>query len=144
MKHLYMKKEEVENEQEKGSGEQMEIRQLVYFVAVAEKGTITEAAKSLHISQPPVSVQLKLLEEELGCVLFDRNTRHMELTEAGQKFYQRASAILEQFDSARREMRDIESGSRGHIKDRCGFFPVRWDVSGLDERIPKGSSEDSF
>ena len=109
----------------------MEIRQLVYFVAVAEKGTITEAAKSLHISQPPVSVQLKLLEEELGCVLFDRNTRHMELTEAGQKFYQRASAILEQFDSARREMRDIESGVAGTLRigvvsSLCGGMFLDW------------------
>ena len=119
----------------------MEIRQLVYFVAVAEKGTITEAAKSLHISQPPVSVQLRLLEEELGCVLFDRNTRHMELTEAGQKFYQRASAILEQFDSAKREMKDIESGVAGTLRlgvvsSLCGGMFLDW-LKGFRRDHPK-------
>ena len=50
----------------------MDIRQLQYFVRIADEGSITGAARSLHMSQPPLSMQMKLLEEELGVTLFDR------------------------------------------------------------------------
>lgn len=62
----------------------MDIRQLRSFVAVVDHGTMTAAGKALHISQPPLSAQIKSLEEELDCTLFDRTTRKMELTEAGR------------------------------------------------------------
>ncbi|WP_145614220.1 LysR family transcriptional regulator, partial [Bacillus licheniformis] len=53
----------------------MDIRQLKYFVTIAREGKITTAAKRLHIAQPPLSRQLKQMEEELGVVLFDRNKK---------------------------------------------------------------------
>ena len=62
----------------------MELRQLRYFVAVVEEGTVTGAARRLRLSQPPLTMQLHSLEEELGCALFEREGRRLRLTEAGR------------------------------------------------------------
>ena len=61
----------------------MEIRQLEYFRAVVEEGTVSGAAKVLKMTQPPVSYQMKMLEEELNVQLFFRGTKKITLTEAG-------------------------------------------------------------
>ena len=61
----------------------MNIDQILYFSTVVEEGTISGAAKRLHMSQPPVSMQIKNLENELGVKLFERGARQIRLTEAG-------------------------------------------------------------
>lgn len=93
----------------------MDIRQLRYFVTVAEEGQITRAAKKLNMAQPPLSHQLKLLEEELGTSLFYRNSRSVELTEAGTLLYQRAKSILHQIEDTLTEVKEIGDGLRGHL-----------------------------
>ena len=65
----------------------MEIRQLEYFRAVVEEGTVSGAAKVLKMTQPPVSYQMKMLEEELNVQLFFRGTKKITLTEAGKVLY---------------------------------------------------------
>ena len=72
----------------------MELKQLAYFKAVADEGTISGAARKLNMSQPPLSSQMHFLEQELGCVLFERGSRKIRLTEAGRMFYERACAML--------------------------------------------------
>ena len=67
----------------------MNLKQMEYFVAIVNEGNISAAAKSLHISQPPLSAQMKLLEDELGVVLFERGSRSIFLTEAGKIFYEK-------------------------------------------------------
>ena len=64
----------------------MNLKQLEYFIAIADGGSISAAARSLHISQPPLSTQMHLLEDELGQILFDRGPRSIRLTEAGRLF----------------------------------------------------------
>ncbi len=91
----------------------MDIRQLRYFCAIAEEGQISRAAQKLHIAQPPLSYQLKLLEEELGVKLIERNTRSLSLTRAGHAFYQRAEQILSMLQAAADEAKDIEFGVNG-------------------------------
>ena len=91
----------------------MDIRQLRYFCAIAEEGQISRAAQRLHIAQPPLSYQLKLLEEELGVKLVDRNTRSLSLTQAGRVFYQRAEQILGMLQAAASEVKDVEYGVNG-------------------------------
>lgn len=93
----------------------MDLRTLSYYVAVAEELNITKAAKKLNICQPPLSYQIKTLEEELGCRLFIRNKRCLELTEAGQLLYRRAKEILNLSEKARSEIRDMGSGLTGTI-----------------------------
>ena len=61
----------------------MEIRQLEYFRAIVDAGTISGAARELHMTQPPLSYQMKMLEEELQVPLFIRGMKHITLTEAG-------------------------------------------------------------
>lgn len=72
----------------------MELRHLRYFVAVAEEKNFTRAAERLCIAQPPLSRQIQQLEEELGTILFTRDTRPLKLTEAGEFFYAHAQQLL--------------------------------------------------
>lgn len=94
----------------------MDLKQLSYFSTVVEEGSISAAARRLHISQPPLSAQIRLLEGELGCLLFERGARHIRLTEAGQLLYERSRALLALADSTRRELRDYQEGTQGTLR----------------------------
>ena len=79
----------------------MELRHLRYFVAVAEEKSFNKAAERLFISQPPLSRQIKQLEEEIGVTLIDRENRPLKLTEAGEFFYDHALQIIKKSDDLR-------------------------------------------
>lgn len=75
----------------------IELRHLRYFVAVAERESISRAAHDLNVSQPPLSRQIRDLESELGVALFERESRRLTLTPAGEIFLREARAILQRF-----------------------------------------------
>ncbi|SCJ58278.1 Cat operon transcriptional regulator [uncultured Clostridium sp.] len=94
----------------------MDLKQLQYFVAIAEAGSITAAAKKLHLSQPPLSMQLKLLEEEMGTLLIERGSRSVTLTDAGRLLYRHAKQILTMADNALHDLADFNQGLRGTLR----------------------------
>ncbi|MBP2032642.1 DNA-binding transcriptional LysR family regulator [Clostridium algifaecis] len=91
----------------------MDIRQLKYFLKIVEKGSITKAAAELHIAQPPLSQQLKSLEDELGIKLIERNTRKIQITDAGKILQYRSKQILELTKNTEKELKDLKHGSKG-------------------------------
>lgn len=93
----------------------MDLRTLHYFVTVADELNITRAAGKLHMSQPPLSAQIRSLEKELDTVLFIRGKRHLTLTESGQLLYRRAREILSLADKTRSEILSMGKGMRGTI-----------------------------
>src|ERR1700737_2226494 len=93
----------------------MELRRLRYFVAVAEELSFTRAAERLHIAQPPLSIQIKALEQEVGAQLFDRDQRHVFLTQAGKHLLDRARGILASVEAAKEEGRGAALGGAGHL-----------------------------
>jgi DNA-binding transcriptional LysR family regulator len=93
----------------------MDIRQLRYFLAVAQEGQVTGAARRLHMEQPPLSRQLKQLEEELNVVLFDRSGKRLKLTPAGERLRQRAESLLAQLGETIQEVRELDGGVRGEL-----------------------------
>lgn len=89
----------------------MELRHLRYFVAVANERNFTRAADILHIAQPPLSRQIRQLEEEVGAELIDRDSRPLRLTEAGRLFYEQAVQVLAGVDQLRSMMDDFSGAS---------------------------------
>lgn len=81
----------------------MSLTQIEYFVAVAEEGHVGRASRRLRVSQPPLSRQIRALEQELGVTLFDRTARGMTLRTEGRRFLTRARRVLEELGAARRE-----------------------------------------
>lgn len=94
----------------------MDLRHLEYFIAVARELSFTRAAKRLHMSQPPLSQQIRDLENELGTPLFNRTSRRVELTAAGAAFLEHARAILDHVEQARSHARAMGSGSAGRLE----------------------------
>ncbi len=93
----------------------MELRHLRYFVVVAEELHFRRAAERLHMSQPPLSQQIRQLEEEIGATLLLRNQRKVELTAAGQGFLLRAREILDAVEDAARQARRVQRGEVGRL-----------------------------
>ncbi|MGY3716232.1 LysR family transcriptional regulator [Sutcliffiella cohnii] len=91
----------------------MDIKRLKYFIAIAEAKNITAAATRLHMSQPPLSMQLKQLETELGVKLFERSGKSMVLTDKGKVLYERALHLVNSVEEIKNELRETDEGKRG-------------------------------
>lgn len=102
----------------------MELRHLRYFLAVADALNFSRAAERLHLSQPPLSQQVRRLETELGAKLFDRSKRQIKLTAAGEIFAIKARAILAQCDEAAKLAARAERGEFGHLRLGLWQLPV--------------------
>ena len=94
----------------------MDIKQLTYFITIVEEGNITRAANKLHIAQPPLSNQLKLLEDELGTKLLERGARKVKLTDSGTILYKRAKNILEITKATAIEIEEFGKGVQGTLR----------------------------
>lgn len=97
----------------------MELRDFEAFVAVAEELHFGRAAARLHISQPPLSSRIRQLERDLGLQLFDRNTRTVSLTDAGERLLTPARRVLNEVDAAQNLAASIATGDQGRV--RIGF-----------------------
>jgi DNA-binding transcriptional LysR family regulator len=91
----------------------MDLRQLRYFVTVADTGHMTRAAAQLGIQQPPLSQQIKALEQQLGMVLLQRHPKGVALTDAGRLFLVEARRLLQDFGEMRERMARLASGQQG-------------------------------
>jgi transcriptional regulator, LysR family len=93
----------------------IELRHLRYFIAVAEELHFGRAAARLHMAQPPLSQQIRQLEEELGFQLFHRTKRSVQLTEAGAVFLAECQRIVQQLEQAVQLGQQVSRGERGQL-----------------------------
>lgn len=107
----------------------MELRQLQYFMAVAEELNFSRAAERLRITQPPLSLQIQNLEKELEVILFYRNNRRVELTEAGKSFYEDISKLFNHLQGA------VENAQRSH-QGKLGNLHVGFVGSATYDILP--------
>jgi DNA-binding transcriptional LysR family regulator len=103
----------------------MEMRHLESFLAVAEEGSFTRAALRLHITQPPLSLRIRELEARLKLTLFDRTTRRVRLTSAGQIFLEKLQVTMQALNTAVAAARQVDQGVMGSL--RVGFTSIASD-----------------
>ena len=117
----------------------MNRNQLRYFVAAAEHRSFTKAAEQFYLTQTAITQQIRLLEESLGCELFDRSTRPVRLTPAGQVFLHEARAILERMSRAAERVHDAAAGMSGTL--RLGYVRgyERSDLSAFMRRFHRAN-----
>ena len=119
----------------------MDIKQLINFITIVEEGNITKAAQKLHISQPPLSNQLKALEAELGVKLIERGSRKVTLTDVGNLLYKRGKDMVNVFESTLNEVEDFKSGIEGVLKigavSTCNQFIPNELISSYAKQYPK-------
>jgi LysR family hydrogen peroxide-inducible transcriptional activator len=121
----------------------VELRQLRYALAVAESGSFTRAAEMVHVSQPSLSQQVRLLEDELGVLLFARGPRGTTVTPAGEIVIRQARMVLSQLDDMTRELADLAALQAGSLT--IGTLPITGGhvlppaVAEFRERYPKVS-----
>lgn len=116
----------------------MTLNQMKYFIAVARCLNFTEAAKSLFITQPALSRQIRAMEEELGTALFVRDKKKLKLTPGGLILYNGLPELLKTYDSLVDEAKTANQGYEGHL--RLGFLDV-YDISGTLSQILKKFQE---
>lgn len=104
----------------------MDIKQLRTLLAIAETGSLTRASELLHVVQPALSRQLKLLEDELGVQVFERNRRGMQLTDAGKTFVEKARRALRQLDQAKTDIIATKNNILGTVS--IGMLPSLGDA----------------
>ncbi|MBN9888602.1 LysR family transcriptional regulator [Salipiger abyssi] len=97
----------------------MNLKQLTYFIAVAEELHFGRAAERLGMAQPPLSRQIKQIEDELGAVLFNRGRRAVSLTQAGERLLERGRGLVRDFEDMQLEVRRLGEGAEGRL--RIGF-----------------------
>jgi len=100
----------------------VELRQLRYFIAVAEAGSFSRAAGLLHVSQPPLSVQIRALEDEIGVRLLERTTRGVSLTVAGAAFFEEVRGALARLEHAKSAAARADRGEIGMLS--IGFVSI--------------------
>jgi DNA-binding transcriptional LysR family regulator len=100
----------------------VELRQLRYFIAIAEEGNLSRAAKRLNVSQPPLSTQMKRLEDELGVQLLERSNRGVSLTAAGSIFFEETRAVLARLEHAKSKTQEADRGDVGMLS--IGFVSI--------------------
>jgi DNA-binding transcriptional LysR family regulator len=110
-------------------GVPMELRQLRYFIAVAERLSFSKAAHQLHVTVPPLSRQIRQLEDEFGVTLFVRDRRHVALTDAGRTLLREARALVAQTVRVSDCLRQAKCGEAGLV--RMGIAP------GLGEHVSR-------
>ncbi len=94
----------------------MRLDQLRYFVAAAERGSISEAARRVHLAQPAFSAHIKALEHDLGVQLFERRAKGVVMTEAGKRFYDGAVALLRHAEQIRHEAQSSSGTLSGEVR----------------------------
>lgn len=93
----------------------MDIKQLYYFVTVADQLSYSKAAQKLHISQPSLSNAIKNLEQEVGSPLLERSTRKIELTDAGKVLYAKSLQLLSHMNILKKEMQEVRLTGSGEL-----------------------------
>lgn len=118
----------------------LNLNRLKYLTAVAEEGTFTAAAERLGVAKSVVSKQISLLEEELGVALILRNSRYMRLSEAGQDFFERARAVLDEVNDLYRTVSKEAEQPRGTIRLTApvGFAsrPISQTIAAFSQLYP--------
>ncbi len=115
----------------------MELRHLRYFVAIAEERSFTRAAERLWVAQPGLSTQIRRLETELGIQLFERHSRGVDLTEAGELLLERARAALTAAEIARCTGQDLQTGVVGTVRLGLSTTPYWHPASALLDRFAR-------